>query len=144
MRRALGALAVEHLSANRPAKVISGMALGWDQAVAAACVALGIPFVAAVPFRGQENTWPAQARERYDRLLDAADEVTIVSSTEAADPMQVRNCWMVDRADAVLALWDGSWGGTFNCVTYARKVGRPITNLWVRWSMPEDVWDLLG
>lgn len=40
---------------------------------------------------------------------------------------QQRNQWMVDRADAVLAVWDGSPGGTANCVNYARKVGKPIT-----------------
>ena len=32
--------------------------------------------------------------------------------------------------DLVLAFWDGSSGGTGNCVRYAGKVGKPIENLW--------------
>ena len=40
--------------------------------------------------------------------------------------MNYRNTWMVDRADAVLAVWDGSSGGTANCVNYARTINKPI------------------
>lgn len=149
-RLALGGLATEYLSRERPDKVISGMALGWDQAVAAACVALGIPFIAAVPFEGQEGRWPTEARERYARLLDCAVRVEIIldlqygSTSEINKAMQARNEWMVDRADKMVALWDGSWGGTFNCVRYAEAKNVPIDNLWNRWSLPEDVRDLIG
>jgi uncharacterized phage-like protein YoqJ len=40
--------------------------------------------------------------------------------------MQKRNEWMVDHADAVIAVWDGSPSGTANCIGYARKKRRPI------------------
>ncbi len=40
--------------------------------------------------------------------------------------MQVRNEYMVDRADLVLALWNGTPGGTGNCVRYARTRGVPV------------------
>lgn len=36
---------------------VSGMALGWDHAFAAAAWNLGIPFLAIVPFEGQEQRW---------------------------------------------------------------------------------------
>jgi uncharacterized phage-like protein YoqJ len=58
--------------------------------------------------------------------------------------MQRRNEWMVDRADKLVALWDGSWGGTFNCIEYARKKGVPFDNLWARWSTDDAFADLLG
>lgn len=32
-----------------PERFISGMALGWDMAVAEACASKGLPFIAAVP-----------------------------------------------------------------------------------------------
>lgn len=33
---------------------------------------------------------------------------------------------MVDRCDRLIAVWDGSNGGTGNCVKYAKEVGKPI------------------
>src|SRR6478609_5888932 len=78
-RLALGGLATEYLAQKRPDLVISGMALGWDQALAGAAVALEIPFLAIIPFEGQERKWPEDARARYKRLLAAATEVIVTS-----------------------------------------------------------------
>ncbi|WP_188052008.1 hypothetical protein [Azospirillum sp. Sh1] len=52
--------------------------------------------------------------------------------------MNTRNEWMVDHSDRLLALWDGSQGGTANCVRYARGLGRPIDNLWSEWEKFTD------
>lgn len=149
-RLALGGLATEYLSQLQPDKVISGMALGWDQAVAGAAVALGIPFIAAVPFASQAERWPRDSQALYYRLLNLAETVEIIgvlhhgSAAEVTRLMQVRNEWMVDRTNRMVALHDGSWGGTFNCLKYARKKGVPVDNLWNRWSLPADVRDLLA
>ena len=48
--------------------------------------------------------------------------------------MQKRNEWIVDNSLRLLALWDGSKGGTANCVTYARYGRREIKNVWPEWS----------
>ena len=40
--------------------------------------------------------------------------------------MQKRNEYMVDKCDILLAVWDGSAGGTNNCVKYARKLDKEI------------------
>lgn len=143
-RRAVGAFAAEQLLQLAPDRVITGMALGWDQAVAAACIILDIPFVAAVPFEGQERRWPQESRERYHRLLSHADERVVVCDdfVPAVKALQKRNEWMVDRAEEVIALWDGSFGGTHNCITYARKKGVPVRNLWDQWD--PDMMGLLG
>lgn len=135
-RRALGCFAVESLHRAGPELVITGMALGWDQAIAGACVMLDIPFIAAVPFKGQERPWPHDAKVRYDLLLERAREVVHVCDvlTPTARAMQIRNEWMVDRADSVLALWNGTFGGTHNCIAYAKKQGVPVTNLWNAWD----------
>ena len=134
---ALTDLARDWLRVNQPSKVISGMALGWDQALAQASVDLGIPLIAAVPFEGFESRWPITSQKAMARLLDQADEVEVVHLYPGNTALQLRNEWMVDRADKMLALWDGSWGGTFNCIKYAVKCGRPIENLWSRWEMRE-------
>ena len=52
----------------------------------------------------------------------------------AAWKMQKRNEWMADKATRIVALWDGSPGGTANCIAYASKIGRPIDNLWTLWT----------
>lgn len=142
VHKRLRGLAREYLGNLGPAQGISGMALGWDQAFAAALVDLGIPFIAAVPFEGQECRWPAESQTRYLWLLRQAGSVHIVSDYPGTRAMQLRNEWMVDRAQRMCALWDGSWGGTFNAVTYAKRRRRPVDNLWRRWS--NDLSDLLA
>lgn len=98
------------------------MALGVDQDFAYVCYEMAIPFVAAIPFVGQENNWPQHSQDWYEWLLIRAESVVVVSPGEyAAWKMQARNQWMVDNCDVVLAVWDGSEGGTANCYRYAHE-----------------------
>lgn len=115
--------------------VISGMALGWDTAFADAAWRLGMPFTAAIPFEGQQARWPEQSRRKYAELLSRATRVVMVCPP-GYDPakMQRRNEWMVDNSDGVVALWNGTSGGTANCVRYAETKGRPVVNLWPLWQ----------
>lgn len=133
VRERLTDLAVAYLSRHNPTQVISGMALGWDTAIALAAIKLNIPLIAAVPFKGQESRWQLPDRERFNHILSKASDVVIVSNGGySAAKMQVRNVWMVDHCDRLLALHDGSAGGTGNCVNYATgKV--PVDNVWKSW-----------
>lgn len=127
-------LATMVLTKHQPIQVISGMALGWDQAWCEAAIRLNIPVVAAVPFAGQESKWPAASQTRYHHLISQCAEVVVVcEGGYSPAAMQKRNLWMVDRCDKVIALWDGTTGGTHNCVMYARKVEREILNYWSSW-----------
>jgi uncharacterized phage-like protein YoqJ len=111
----------------QPEKVISGMALGVDQWAANIAHKLGIPFIAAVPFTGQEKAWPAPSQKTFNTLIKLASEVVIVSEGGyAAYKMQIRNEWMVDRCDKLIAIWDGTPGGTGNCVKYAQSKNKEI------------------
>lgn len=125
------------LTKLKPTHIISGMALGWDIAIAEAAVAIGVPFTAAVPFRGQENAWPEKSRKHYRAMLLLAAKVVYVSDPPyAAWKMQARNVWMAKNCDMILALWNGTDGGTANCLEYARLVARkPIENAWERWEV---------
>lgn len=117
--------------------VISGMALGFDMALAVAAIKEGIPLVAAVPFEGQELAWPTDswARRVYGQILERATEVVVVSpGGYSAQKMQARNQWMVDRADRVVALWNTTPGGTANAVRYALCTHKGVYNLWKNWS----------
>lgn len=111
----------------KPEKVISGMALGVDQWAAHIATKLNIPFLAAVPFAGQEGVWPAQSKKIYKFLLEKAAEVVIVcEGGYSAAKLQKRNEWMVNHCDLLIAIWDGTQGGTGNCVEYAKGQGKEI------------------
>jgi uncharacterized phage-like protein YoqJ len=128
--------AIVHISRLTPDAVISGMALGWDLAIARASIQLKIPLIAAVPFKGQESAWKdAKTKRLYHTILDRAHQVVIVSpGGYSAQKMQVRNEWMVQNSHLVLALWDRSKGGTGNCIEYARQHQCGILNVWQHWA----------
>lgn len=128
-------LAIAYLGIQRPEKAISGMALGWDTAFAEAAIILRIPLIAAVPFPGQERMWPQPSQATFQFILSQAAEVVEVSPGPYETwKMQVRNKWMVNHSDKVCALYDGSTGGTANCLAYAHSIGRPIDNLWQQFT----------
>lgn len=133
---ALFRLAKKELQAIGPTKVISGLALGWDTALALAALRLKIPLVAAVPFKGQELIWPEPSQARYRKLIEMAADVRVISSGGyAAWKLQRRNEWMVDHCNILLALWDGTSGGTGNCIRYAEFKPRvKIINCWMRYD----------
>ena len=124
------------LAQNDPDTVISGMALGWDTALAIAALDMGCPLTCAIPFAGQERMWPASSQNQYNLILSRASKVHIVSPGDYASwKMQVRNEWMVDNCTLLLALWNGSPGGTGNCVRYAQSKSRTlIENVWPEWD----------
>lgn len=131
-------LARAFLTIWQPDLVLSGMAIGWDQAVAHAAHALGIPFRAYLPGTWQADAWPPASQSHYRTLLGLAAEVR-VASDRGYEPaaMQVRNMMLVDDCDLLVALWNGSPGGTANCIDYAlrrRAVPRAMVNLWSLWS----------
>ena len=105
---------------------ISGMALGVDQDFAKVVLDLKNEFphirmVAAVPFAGQDGNWPEDSRLAYRDLLARCDEIVYVCEPGySAWKMQRRNEWMVDHASVLIAVWNGTPGGTANCVRYAQ------------------------
>lgn len=113
-----------------PNKIISGMALGVDQWAAEEAIKLGILFVAAVPFDDFEKKWPAHSINQFNYLLTQSSEIHYISEPGyAAWKMQRRNEWIVDHSDALVAIWDGSFSGTKNCIDYAKHKKKPIYNL---------------
>lgn len=129
----------DYFRQERPERVIIGMALGVDQWAAQICLNLGIPFTAAVPFIDFDSQWPQSSQMEYRRLLREADRVHTVSDTREYRPglMQRRNEWMVDNSDRLIAVWNGSSGGTQNCVNYAVRRRKP----WSRLILPNYVWE---
>lgn len=128
-------IARTYLLEKAPAGVISGLALGWDQAWALAALELAIPVHAAIPFEGQQSQWPGSSQALWAGIVAQCTSVTFVCEPGYAPwKMQKRNEWMVERCHRVAALWDGSSGGTGNCIKFADQYPRPIDNLWERFS----------
>lgn len=123
--------ATKVMATRQPSRIITGMAIGWDMALAQAAINLGISYHAYVPFEGQELKWPMSTRLYYKVLLTKAEHVKICSTGGYSKAsMQLRNQQMVDDCDVIAALWNGSPGGTENCLSYAMLVGKPYVNYW--------------
>jgi uncharacterized phage-like protein YoqJ len=104
-------------------KVIQGMAIGFDLLAARAAWKEQIPFIGARPWKnhGAPKSW----RDRYDWVLNHAAEIVVV--TDADDypgpwVFEVRNRYMIDNSDHLVAWWDGTKkGGTWNAIKYATR-----------------------
>lgn len=134
---ALVSIAQEYLENMEVRGVLTGMAIGWDQAVADACIILGIPFVAAIPFKGQDRKWPHAGRVKYRKILEnAAQSRTISKGGYTVDKMMIRNDWIIDNSEGILTLFNekGQAGGTWQAIISAKRKGLDITNVWDTWT----------
>ena len=120
--------------------IISGMALGWDMALAQACITTYCKWTAAIPFEGQQLEWPKASQSTWQFLVEQADKVEIISDGGyAAWKMHRRNEWMVNHSDKVVALYNGDpLGGTAACLHYAESQGKTVDNLWDKWMEMND------
>jgi uncharacterized phage-like protein YoqJ len=106
---------------------ISGGAIGVDQiameaVLAAKVLGANVRLIVARPFPSQSSKWPGPTQARFRHLCNRADWVYDVSPDPYTPAkMQIRNEWMIRAAATTIAVWDGSDGGTKNCVDYAMK-----------------------
>lgn len=97
-----------------------------------------IKMIMSIPFEKQYIKWQYKDVERWRNHFFYADENIFVDTLEKYKfdkvsigeyhpaKMQLRNQYMVDNSDIVIAIWDGSSGGTGNCVRYAKKMNKEI------------------
>ncbi len=110
---------------------LSGMALGVDTWAAELVLELQktcpvIRLTAVIPFSGQESRWPDGAKDRYQRILSEATATVVIEPGYTRHCMFTRNRYLVDHADLLIAVYDGSAGGTRYTVDYARKQNIPV------------------
>lgn len=111
---------------------ITGMALGVDMWAAEAVIALkskypNIRLIAAIPCPNQAQHWNKESVKRYEGILARCDEQVLVSETYFTGCMHVRNKYMVDHSDTVIAVYNQSEsGGTASTVRYAKKKNKKI------------------
>ena len=86
-----------------------------------------IRLIGVVPHEGQANHWSESWRNRYFALLTQADDVVRLSARYFDGCYQARNRYMVDAADALLAVCrEGASGGTQYTVEYAWQKNREL------------------
>lgn len=110
---------------------ISGMAMGCDLYFAQAALALRekypkLTVEGAVPCPTQAERWPEPLQRRWRNILDRCDLETVIQQHYDRYCMHRRNRYMVDRAAVVLAVFDGTPGGTQYTLNYAMDKKREI------------------
>ena len=113
---------------------ITGGAIGVDTYAAqlvinAKTVYPNIKLYIAVPFRGFTKYWTDAQRDEYADTIRKCDGFKVICDKPSKHAYHVRNQFMVDRADLVIAYWSGKRsGGTYATVQYAQQTGTKIVN----------------
>lgn len=120
--------AVEQLIVENNYNVfITGMALGIDTWAALIVLKLQkkyphIRLICAIPCANHPKKWKQKDQDIWQSICDQAEKVIYVSREDYKPYlMQKRNEFMVDSSHLVLGVWDGTEGGTANCLNYAVK-----------------------
>lgn len=118
---------------------ISGGALGFDTVAFLSIKNLKkkypyIKNILAIPFENQDIKWSLKDRNLYNWMKSIADDIVYVDTIEGydrtnveagkfhRDKLMIRNEYMVDNADLLIALWNNDKkSGTANCINYAKK-----------------------
>ena len=111
----------------------TGCACGADLICAEAVLSaretdpLDLRLVCVVPFVGQERSWSNDWQTRYANVLSCADETIYLSDRYFRGCYHQRNRYLVDHADLMIALYNGSdKGGTAYTLHYAHQQGKEI------------------
>lgn len=114
--------------------VISGMAEGWDEAIAKAAMRNSIPYTVMIPNKGYgDYYWRRNSLLGVDRsatfatLCEHAREVVYVCDSLYVNGVHsnfVRNQAMVDACDGAL-VYEATSNGTRDAVTRLIKAGKP-------------------
>ena len=110
---------------------ISGMARGVDIWAAEIVLSLResgkpIKLICASPFPGFEARWERDWKDRYNAILAAADYTVFVCKGYSRSCFQIRNEWMVDHANRIIAVYNGESGGTKNTIDYSIRNLCPV------------------
>ncbi|GAA2224260.1 hypothetical protein [Streptomyces nogalater] len=116
---------------------VSCIAKGADSLFAEAVLAAGGRLTAVIPSRDyRRKKVKADHATLFDRLTEAADEVLVLShDTADRQAYEAANAVLLQRADRLVAVWDGNppsgkGGGTADTVVEARVAGIPVDVVW--------------
>lgn len=107
----------------------TGMARGVDIWAAEIVLELksGHPdlrLIAVIPCPEQADRWGSNEKARYQSILKQCDQTITTSPSYTKGCMLKRNKALVDMCDVLVAVFDGTRGGTMQTVNYAKSKGR--------------------
>lgn len=115
--------------------LISGMAEGWDEAIAKVAMRNNIPYIVMIPNRGygdyywgRNSLLQINRMKTFDQLCDQASEVIYVCKSLYVDGVHanfIRNQAMVDACDSAL-VYEPNSRGTRDAVTRLKAAGKPF------------------
>lgn len=88
-----------------------------------------IELVVVLPFEGHDAKWDERSKRRMDFLRQMCSECVVIGTEDCRESYIMRNCYMVDHADHLVAVYDNERNlrsGTMQCVRYARKKQVPV------------------
>ena len=113
-----------------------GGAIGFDQLCGETIIELKnqysfIKLYLLLPCPPYEQTkyWSITQTEKYNELLGAADDVTILSEHYTSDCMKKRNAMLVEKADCCVCYCGRQRSGTAQTVRMAYSKGIDVINL---------------
>lgn len=110
---------------------ITGMAPGVDTWAAEEVLKIkaeitGIELICAVPFEGVEKNRTPELQSRFREILNKADNITYICPKYTRWCFHARDEWMVNLAARVIAVFNGTHGGTEFTINYAKKNNRDL------------------
>jgi len=108
---------------------ICGGAIGVDSFAAKYAMSHGINYRLILPFPPEimSKYWNDAQKYILNETIAKASSVTVLTQAYNVTFYQKRNIAMVNAAQVLIAFYDGSSGGTANCVKYVQsKTGYPI------------------
>ena len=114
-------------------KFYCGMAQGFDLTALKCLVDLKRKYrfeiEACIPYPGHESRFPYAEKELFYELLEWCDQKTVLFPSYRNGCFLVRNRYMVDNSDVLLAYCQKATGGTAYTVDYALKTRKPTIYL---------------
>ena len=86
---------------------------------------------AAIPCPMQQKLWPREEQREYLVNLGKCDRTHVLEDHYSEGCMLRRNRFMVEHAQILMTVWDGSGGGTASTVAYAKARGLTILPMWL-------------
>ena len=88
-----------------------------------------VSLTCVLPCRDQANRWQEADRLRHQDILLRADEVVCLQESYSRSVMLARDRYLVQHSDCLLAVFNGSPGGTKYTVDYALRAGRRVVRI---------------
>ena len=110
---------------------LTGMAAGTDTWAADIVIELkrkrpDIRLICAIPFKGVEKNRTCELQAKFSEILAASDGAVYMSHKYKRWVFLARDEWMVEHSSYVIAVYNGSPGGTEFTVDLAKRTGRQV------------------